>query len=227
MEEVWSWQIFWEEFSLPVLVASVIISVLGMALKWAWTHGRKVISWSVLWLMVVTFLGLIFMMLQPSRSVGVVLDSGIRRPYFTQTQAAIQDVSPGIRALMVSVQNNDSPAEDVVSQLLVLEESLDPTIEPLNTKRVENANPIGPGGTLSQYWFVDVKKNARPAFVVFEIRYTDALRNETHSQALFLKFLGSSQDGIFIQQLSNATSDEKTRMESYLMERGIPTLSDN
>ena len=38
--------------------------------------------------MVVTFLGLIFMMLQPSRSVGVVLDSGIRRPYFTQTQAA-------------------------------------------------------------------------------------------------------------------------------------------
>ena len=30
MEEVWSWQIFWEEFSLPVLVASVILSVLGM-----------------------------------------------------------------------------------------------------------------------------------------------------------------------------------------------------
>ena len=147
------------------------------------------------------------------------------RSYFTQTQAVIQGVGQSSRALTVSVQNSDIPARDVVSQLLVLEESLDPTIEPLHTKRIQNANDIGPKATLSQHWFVNVQPNARPAFVVFQIRYTDVLRNEKYSQAFFLKFLGSSEAGTYLEQLFNASSSEKTRMEHYMSERGIPSLS--
>ena len=146
------------------------------------------------------------------------------RPYFTQTQTAIQNVSPGIRILPVSVQNNDVPAKDVVSQLLVLEESLDPTREPLHTKREEPANAVGPRGIFSHYWSAQIRQLIRPTFIVFQIRYTDALSNETYSQTLFLKFLGAAQDGTFFQQLFNASSDEKTRMERYMRERGIPML---
>lgn len=146
------------------------------------------------------------------------------RSYFTQVKAEIQNVSQSILILTVSVQNNDVPAKDVVSQILVIEESLDPTGEPLLKRRLEEANPVGPRGVFSHYWPVKVGRNARPAFVMFQIRYTDALSDKTYSQDLFLKFLGASQDGTFIQQLFNANSDEKTRMERYVRERGIPTL---
>ena len=223
--ELWNWPDFWNEFTLPVLVASLLMWALLMIAKWAWVQNRHVVFSGVLWLVLVVLLGFMFTTLRPRTQIEVITDSGqTSRPYFTQTKADIQEVSQGSAALIVSVQNNNSPAQDVVSQLLVLEESLDPTREPIHTKRIENANDVGSSGTLSQYWFVDVKQNARPAFVVFEIRYTDFLRDERYSQALFLKFLGSSQDGTFIQQLSNATSDEKTRMEAYLRVRGIPRL---
>jgi len=148
------------------------------------------------------------------------------RPYFAQTQATIQNLPQGTHThtLTLSVQNNDVPAKDVVSQLLVLEASLDPTRGPLFAQRKEEANPVGPRSIFSRFLPVTVKRSTRPAFVVFQIRYTDALSNETYSQSLFLKFLGGFQDGIFNQQLFNASSDEKTRMERYLRERRIPTL---
>ena len=147
------------------------------------------------------------------------------RPYFTQAQAKIHSHSQGIRILTVSVQNNDTPAQNVVSQFLVLQEFLDPTIGPLHSRTVESANPVGSRGIFSQHWWpVGVKPNTRPAFVVFQIRYSNILSEEVFSQAFFLKFLGVSQDGTFIQELINASSYEKTRIEKYMKERGIPIL---
>ena len=215
----WLWQdmVSW-------IITLVVAAMLGVARKY-----RPSVAAPVLYAIIGG--GVIFVCLWlPARldrhleALEVLTNGRPTRPYFTQTQAAIQDVLQSTKALTVSVQNNDIPAQNVVSQLLVLEESLDPTIEPIHTKRIENANIVGPSGTLSQYWFVDVKRNARPAYILFQIRYADALSNETYSQALFLKFLGSSQAGTFIQQLVNASSDEKTRIERYLMERGIPSL---
>ena len=222
--ELWNSQEFWSEFAPPVLAASLVLWVLGMIARWAWNRGRSLFCYGVLWLMTVVFLGSMFTVLRPSTPIEVIADSGQpSRPYFTQTQAAIQDVSQGIRVLTVSVQNNDRSAQDVVSQLLALDESLDPTIGPLHTQRLESANPIGRGAIFSQHSFVDIKQNTRPAFVVFEMRYTDTLTNETYSQALFLKFRGS-QGGMFIQQLFDAGANEKSRIEAYLMARGIPRL---
>ena len=210
--DLWNSQDFWSELAPPALAASFVLTMLGIAARWAWTQGKNVVLYGVLWLMTAVFLVVMFTAFRPSMPIEVIVDGNQpSRPYFTQTQAAIQDVSQGIRTLTVSVQNNGNPARDVVSQLLALGESLDPTIEPLHTNRIESANDVGPGGTLSQHWFVDIKQNARPAFIVFEIRYTDAIEDETHSQVLFLKFLGSSQDGSFIQQLFTASSDEKVR----------------
>ena len=146
------------------------------------------------------------------------------RPYFTQKRSDVQTLTDGIHTLSVYVQNNEIPAKNVVSQLVVLEKSLDPTIEPLHRKRLENANDVGPHGIYFQYWFMKIKPNTYPAFVMFQIRYTDALRDETYSQALFLRFLGVSHKGNYIQQLMHASSDEKARMERYMRERGIPML---
>ncbi len=145
------------------------------------------------------------------------------RPYFTQTQAKIETLLDG-NALIVSVENNDVEAKDVVTQLLVFPESLDPTIEPLHMERIEAANPAGPHSPLSQFWMVKIKPDMRPAFVVFQIRYIGALNDKTYLQSFFLEFSGVPQDGIYIEQLLNATKDEKTRIESYMKERGIPSL---
>ena len=37
-------------------------------------------------------------------------------------------------------------------------------------------------------------------------------------------FRGSSQDGIFIEQLFAATGDQKEKIERYMEKRGISTL---
>ena len=146
------------------------------------------------------------------------------RPYFTQKQTDIRNLMEGIQVLSVTVQNNDIPTRDVVSQLVVIDESLDPTKKPIHTQRIVNANDIGPHGTYFQYWLVKIQKTARPMFVIFQIRHIDTLTDKTYSQALFLKFLGASKSGNFIQQLMHASREEKTRMERYMRDRGIPSL---
>ena len=152
-------------------------------------------------------------------------DANPIRPYFAQSLAKIYKSSLGKIFLTVSVQNNKVPAEGVVSHLLVLKEALDANSGPLHSNREESANPIGPGGTHSHHWGpVNVPPNARPAFIVFQVRYTNALSGEMHSQILFLKFLGTSQDGIFIQELFNASSDEEIKIRRYMVKRGILAL---
>ena len=164
-----------------------------------------------------------------SNEQGEILNELIRanptRPYFTQTLAEIYKVSEGTRYLTVSVQNNNISAENVVSHLLVLEEALKSNAETLHSSRVEIANPIGSGGTHNHHWGpVNVPPNARPAFVVLQVQYSHALSNALYSQSLFLKFRGTSQDGTYIEQLFNATSDEKTKIMRYMEKRGISAL---
>ena len=146
------------------------------------------------------------------------------RPYFTQSLASIYKSSSDKIYLTVSVQNNNVPAEDVVSHLLVIEEALDANSGPLHSNREESANPVGPGGTHSHHWGpVNVPPNAHPAFIVLQVQYTNALNGDKFSQALFLMFHGS-QDGTFITQLYSATSDQKAKIERYMEKRGISSL---
>ena len=146
------------------------------------------------------------------------------RPYFTQQETDIRNFSKGINVLSVMVQNNDIPAKDVVTQLLVFVESLNPTKAPLHNNSVDNANDIGPHGKLNQNWIMKLAQIKRPMFVVFQIRYVDALNSQEYSQVLYLKSSGVFKDGTFIQQLFHATSDEKTRIEKYMEYRDIPML---
>ena len=158
-----------------------------------------------------------------------ILDKLIRatptRPYFTQALAKMYKVTSGEIYLTVSVQNNNVPANGVVSHLLVLRGSLDRRMGPLHSNRVESANPIGPGGTHSHHWGpISVPANAIALFVVLQVRYTHALTGEVYSQPLFLKFHGSSESGIFVNQLFNATGEEKKEIQRYMEQRGISAL---
>ena len=224
--EVWDWNSFWGEFTLPVLVASLTISALVMIVKWLWSRKRPIVLWFVLWVATAIFLGIFMTVLRPDPVSDGEMET---RPYFTKSHSAIGNISTDDRAkvfiLTVSVQNNNRPAKNVISQLMLLDERLDPTIEPLRTRRVENANDIGRFQILSQHTPVTVRATTRAAFVVFEIGYTDALTNETYSQLWFMKFQGASRDGTFIQQLFEASYDERTRIESYIEQRNIPTLA--
>ena len=147
------------------------------------------------------------------------------RPYFTQAQGAIRRMSKGIYYLTVSMQNNEIVAENVISHLLILDGSLHSNIGPIHSRRIENANPTGSKAILSHHhWPFNFKRNARPKFAVFQVQYTNPLSNETYSQALFLKLHRSPQGGTFIQQLFNASSDEKSKIEKYMKNRGISKL---
>lgn len=160
------------------------------------------------------------------KEILVILAKGIpTRPYFTPTTAKIYKISEGKIYLTVSVQNNEVPAENVVSHLLVINEALDQRKAPLHSNRMESANAIGPGGTHGHHWGpVTVPKSARPAYVVFQMRYTHALSDEEYRQVLFLRFQGASETGNFIMTLFNAISDEKKRIEKYMSRRGIAKL---
>ena len=147
------------------------------------------------------------------------------RPYFTMTDAHIYKVSSGQFYLTISMQNNTIPTENLTSQLMVIKEDLDPRSWPLHSKTARSANPVGPGATYSHHWGpVRVPPNARPAFVVFQVQYTDALSGEVFLQDLFLVFRGASENGTFIQQLFNATNDQKVKMQIYMERRGISQL---
>ena len=193
-----------------------------MIVKWLWGRKRPIFLWFVLWAAMAIFLGIFIQFLRPNNVPDIRMET---RPYFTKSQSVINVVSANLTTLTVSVQNNNKPAKNVINQLMLLDERLDPTIKPLRTRRVENANDVGRFQLLSQHTPVRVKSNTRAAFVVFEIRYADALTDEIYSQIWFMKFQGASRDGTFIQQLFEASYDERERIESYIEQRKIPMLS--
>lgn len=150
------------------------------------------------------------------------------RPYFTYIGSMVgkdtRKDSPDAGVLLVSMVNNDIPVKDVASQIVVLEEPFDSTRDPVHTRRVEGANPIGPHGALNHRAPVSIAPNAPELFVAFQLRYTDALSDKTYSQDLFLVFTGVEPDGTFVPQLFNISNQQKERMEQYIREKKIPML---
>lgn len=222
--DAWDWQSFWNELAPPALAATVVLGILAMIARWAWNRHRPVVFWSALWLMMLAFIGFVFVVLQSNKA----MESA--RPYFTKSQASIYAVvtddgkKTSNTMLTVSVQNNDRPAKNITHQLLILDEQLDPTREPLRAQRTKTANDIGRHQILNRHTPVSVGPNTRSAFVVFEIQYTDASTDESYSQIWFMKFTGS-KDGTFTPTLFESTQDERAKMEAYIRQRGIPMLS--
>ena len=222
---IWDWQIFWNEFALEVLAASAILSGLVMLAVWAWTLERKVVFWAVLFVGTFAAIQVAVSLMQPKIEVD--------RPYFSKARSTISPVSVkegGVekilsQSLSIAVRNNDKPAKSVVSQLLLLDNRLDPTIAPLSTRRIRNSNDVGPRQYLNRNTPVNVGKSTRSAFVVYEIRYADVFTDEAYSQVWFMKFGGSSKEGRYSPSLSDAAHDERTKIEAYIKERRIPMLS--
>ena len=73
-------------------------------------------------------------------------------PYFALEVAKIQTPSPGTHFLTVGVLNDsDIEATDVVTRLLVLKDSLNPTQAPILQELIEEANPVSPGKPVAQH----------------------------------------------------------------------------
>ena len=168
-----------------------------------------------------------FLVAQTEQQIGALkklVNDRPARPYFTLSRAIIQKNAQGKEELAVSVQNNQVPAEKVVSQILIIGEAIDPTIAPIDSITIENANAVGINAKVRQYvTLIDIKQSTRPAFVVFQIKYLDPFSKKTFSQAFFLKFLGwTTQEKSFRRELNNADIDERNKMERYMKEREIP-----
>ena len=172
--EFWNWETFWNEFSPSVLVASVVLSGLMSGLVmiavWAWKHSRQILFGIVLWATVFILLAFSLSVLKLNRPIESP------RPYFTQSQASVSpnsrdnDARSPFTTLIVSVQNNERPAKNFISQLLLFDEQLDPTIEPLGSGRVKNANDIGRSQRINHRIAGNFRLRTRSAFIVFEIR---------------------------------------------------------
>ena len=146
------------------------------------------------------------------------------RTYLTLTRAKIESNNRGAHTLILSIKNNSTLVEDVVSRLLVLEGSLNQTKGPIHTKRFESANPVGPGGAFDRQLAITVTKSTPPLFVVFQIRFTNPSSKNTHSQDFFLEFPGVRPDGMFKSNLNDAGLNGKARIEQYMKEQNIPPL---
>lgn len=192
-----------------------------MLARWVWSRHWQWVFWGVVWLMAITVISLLFFILKPHKPIGSA------RPYFTQVQAQISPVkgaNPPLTFLTMSVQNNDRPVRNIVHQLLVLDNRLDPMLPPLVRRWVDNANERGRFQNLSQHSAVKVGRNTKSAFVVFEIKYEDASTGQMYSQRWFMKFGGSTRDGTFITTLFDVDQHERAKIESYIKQRGIPTI---
>lgn len=144
------------------------------------------------------------------------------RPYFTLMQAVVSDDGNGTGELSLSVKNNEVPAEDVVSHLLVVSKTLNSGKGPLHSSRSELANPIGGSGSHRHYWSdIRIVPDIDPAFVVLQLQYSHAFSGDKFSQIYFMVFSGSSEDGSYKKNLNNANRDQKVAIVRYLEKRGI------
>lgn len=229
---MWNLQPLWNEFTPHALLASLIMSALGAGVviiaRLAWKRLPKAVFWGLMGIF--TWL-VLFAAIQYSISIlHAIKPIESARPYFTKVQSKIYQVSTTsgkkhpLTVLTVSVQNNNVPARNIVSQLMILDRRLDPTSRPLRTRRVANANEIGRFQNLSQHTPVNVGRNTKAAFVVFEIKYEDA-SSQTYSQKWFMKFEGSTRIGNFFPELFEADQNERFRIEAYIRQRSIPRLS--
>ena len=209
------------------IISSLVVAIVLGAVSKRWQLVAAPVFYAVVGGRVVFIC--MFLVAQTGQQIGALeklANDRPARPYFSLTRAAIQKSTQGKEELSVSVKNNNIPAEKVVSQLIIIGESIDPTAEPLHSERIETANAVGLNLPIRQYApLIGLKQNTRSAFAVFHIRYTDPLSNQTFSQAFFLKFFGwPEQEKSFKRELDHATIDERTRMERYMRERGIPPL---
>lgn len=145
-----------------------------------------------------------------------------RRPYFSHAGSELSGAVQQQRTLSVSVQNSAVVADDMVSQILVLDQELDPSRAPIHIARLTQANPVGPNGVYTHYWMVPPAQMVPPAFVVFQLQYTDTQSAKRHAQTFFLKFLGESHASG--RRLFSASREEKARIERYVQYRRTPLL---
>lgn len=202
---------------IATLSSLATVAALGLALKF-----RK--TWlTPLWYGI-TSGGVIFLCVLLATSM---LTETQPRPYFTLKSAgmkknAMPTDEEGSERFFVSVRNNDIPAENVVSHLLVISEKLDPNSGPIDSARLESANPVGPGGFHSALSSVfTVEPDTDPAFVVFQVGYN--YTQKEFSQVLFFVFGGSNEDGVYDKELRHASRDEKEAIVRYMEKRGLST----
>lgn len=146
------------------------------------------------------------------------------RPYFTQTRASLHKQTDGTYTLSLDLQNHGTPATNILMQALVVDHSLDPTRKPVYSRRIDMANPADSGIIVSTMQHIALTLNQQPIFVMFQIRYTDAMSQASHVQEIFLKSREVDANGKYRPTLVHASKDEKARMERYVKDRGIPTL---
>lgn len=146
------------------------------------------------------------------------------RPYLTLTKAKIHKDSYGKFYLKMSVKNNSVLVDNVISRLLVLDTSLNQTKGPQHRKTFGSANALGPGEGFDRQLDVNVTQSMRPAFVVFQLKYTDSSKKESYTQDFFFEFFGVHPDGTFKMNLSDAGLSRKARIKRYMKEYGVPEL---
>ena len=194
-----------------------------------WKRLPKAVFWVVLaifaWLVFFTALQFALSILQVNKPISSA------RPYFKKVKSRLSPTLTKDRTkalyteLQISIRNNDRPARNFISQLVVLDGQLNPNSGPLMRRRLEFVNDIGEHQFLNRKTRVAFHLKNRKTFVMYEIRYVDVFTDKVYPQIWFVKFTGLLPDRRSVVELVGISKDEKTKIEAYIRDREVPMLS--
>ena len=146
------------------------------------------------------------------------------KPYLTLMGAEVRGDDQGEEEFSVSLQNNsDIPAEEVISQLILIPDFLNLAVPPIIGDKM-TTNSMGPHGPQLRQWMgVQLKPGTNPAFIMFQIKYSSPLSNKLYSGRFYHKFLGwPAEDESFERKLVGTNMDEDDWIEEYIKKHEIP-----
>ena len=221
--EMWNRQTFWHEFAPPVLVAAALMWALAMLCGWAWKRDRKLVLSGLIFLVLLTVIGLVFSVVQ-------LMGRSDERPYFTRQPGASifrlqeDENNLGNSVLLFTVRSNDRPTTDVISQIIVLNGNLQGAEATLRRRSERNANALGSEESFRHEEIINLDAEVESAFVVFEMQYKDVMTELNYDQIWFMK-LTKLGEGNTTPILFDATNEERTGIEQYLRQHQVPLLS--
>lgn len=194
-------------------------TLVGFLQAFAWPSALMQFGLLVSMGSIVSFLGAVVVALVKRQ-----ITSQPTRPYFTNHRSYIRHLREDQWELRVQVENNEIPVNDVASQLVMLNQSLSPTIPPIAVHIFENANPLGSRSIYFQNWWSSSGDFMLLGFVLFQMRYVSAAGESKHvyTQEFFFKIQHLSTDGTVMTELHSASMDEKSRIEKYMKLHEIP-----
>ena len=144
-------------------------------------------------------------------------------PYFTNTVSQVHKQATDDYYVAISARNTNGMAREMVSQVVVTDQTLDPRHDAILNDNVDPYPYASPQGPQAEITFVgtglDKSDVTQPLFVAVWLHYTDARNSQACTQSNYYAFPGLKPTGNMRWRLRMAQPEEAQRIEAYLTEQ--------